>query len=87
MHERMLFSFFSFYGHASVYHFTNITDTFTNKGQVPTLKVACIFNISRAQSYLTVAQYFDQIRKCIPLIFQRSLTYCIPLVKVVDYFS
>ena len=71
MHERMLFSFFSFYDHASVYHFTNITNTLSNKGQVPTLKVACIFNISRAQSYLTVAQYFDQIKKCIPLIFQR----------------
>ena len=70
-----------------MYHFTNITNTLSNKGQVPTLKVACIFNISRAQSYLTVAQYFDQIKKCIPLIFQRWLTYCIPLVKVVDYFS
>ena len=29
--------------------------------QILALKVACIFKISRIQSYLAVAQYFDQI--------------------------
>ena len=60
----------------------NLTLLFKNQlgsGPAQTLKVVCIFKIFRAQSYLTVAQLFDQMNFTCISVFVIDIVY--PVVK------